>query len=123
MDIKFNDKRPIYIQIMDYIKEQIISGRVKEGEKLPSVREMSSIFKVNPNTLQRVYQELEREGITYTQRGMGTFIKEDKDMIEGLKKYRAKEIITSFIEGMKTMGFSDEKILEIVKDNLKKGDK
>lgn len=123
MDIKFDDKRPIYIQIMDYIKQQIISGKVKEGEKLPSVREMSSIFKVNPNTLQRVYQELEREGITYTQRGMGTFIKEDKGMIEGLKKHRANEIITSFIEGMKTMGFSDEKILEIVKDNLKKGDK
>lgn len=98
MNIKFDEKIPIYIQIMNYIKENIISGKLNPGDKLPSVRDMSALLKVNPNTLQRAYQELERENVTYTQRGMGTFVKEDEKMIEALKKDMAKEVIDLFIE-------------------------
>ena len=74
MYIEFNDKTPIYLQIMDLIKMDIVTGKLKARDKLPSVREMASNLKVNPNTLQRAYQELERLGIVYTQRGMGTFV-------------------------------------------------
>ncbi|MBU5484779.1 GntR family transcriptional regulator [Clostridium sp. MSJ-11] len=123
MDTRFDGKNPIYIQIMDYIKENIISGKIKPGDKLPSVREMASALKVNPNTLQRAYQELEREGITYTQRGMGTFVKEDSKMIEILKKDMAKEVISSFIDRMKNIGFTEKEIVKVVEENLKEGDK
>lgn len=122
MNIKFDEKTPIYIQIMDYIKESIISGKINPGDKLPSVREMSALLKVNPNTLQRAYQELERENITHTQRGMGTFVKEDKEMIQSLKKDMAKEVINSFIEKMKNIGFTEKEIVNIVEEKLKEED-
>jgi len=97
MTLKFDENLPIYIQIMDYIKKKVIIGEIKEGGKLPSVRELSNELKVNPNTISRVYQELEREGLTYTQRGMGTFITEDQDTLLNLKKTMAKEIVSKFI--------------------------
>ncbi|NMM62747.1 GntR family transcriptional regulator [Clostridium sp. P21] len=118
MDIKFDDKLPIYVQIMNSIKKDIVSESLKPGDKLPSVREMSSKFKVNPNTLQRVYQELERQNITYTQRGTGTFVKEDIAMVSNLKKGMAKEMIDGFINGMKNLGFSKEEIVKIIQDKL-----
>lgn len=123
MNIKFDEKTPIYIQIMDYIKQNIISGKINPGDKLPSVREMSALLKVNPNTLQRAYQELERENITYTQRGMGTFVKEDKEMIQVLKKDMAKEVINSFVEKMKNIGFTEKEIVKIIEEKLKEEEK
>ncbi|MTI69848.1 MAG: GntR family transcriptional regulator [Firmicutes bacterium] len=120
MDIKFDNKTPIYLQIMDLIKKDIIKGKLKEGDKLPSVRELSSDLKVNPNTIQRSLRELEREGLTYTQRGKGRFVTEDKGDIEKLKKEVAKEHIESFIKGMKQIGFNSKDIIKMVKDNVEK---
>lgn len=119
MGISFDQKTPIYIQIMHLIKRDIVIQKLKPGDKLPSVREMAAELQVNPNTLQRAYQELEREGITYTQRGMGTFVREDNDMIGELKKEMAKEIIDNFIEGMKNLGFTGAEIIKVVEDNIK----
>ena len=114
MHIEFNDKTPIYLQIMDLIKMDIVTGKLKAKDKLPSVREMAVNLKVNPNTLQRSYQELERLGIVYTQRGMGTFVGEEKDMVNDLKKEMAKEVIDSFILRMKSLGFTDNEIIKSV---------
>lgn len=121
MDIGFDDKMPIYLQIMDIIKKDIITGKLKGGDKLPSVREMASNLKVNPNTLQRAYQELERLGIIYTQRGMGTFVEEDSIMIDNLKKEMSKEIIDSFILSMKSLGFSEREIINAIVEEVKEG--
>ena len=114
MHIEFNDKTPIYLQIMDLIKMDIVIGKLKAKDKLPSVREMAINLNVNPNTLQRSYQELERLGIVYTQRGMGTFVGEDENMVNNLKKEMAKEVIDSFILRMKSLGFTDNEIIKSV---------
>lgn len=114
MHIEFNDKTPIYLQIMDLIKMDIVTGKLKAKDKLPSVREMATNLNVNPNTLQRSYQELERLGIVYTQRGMGTFVGEEENMVDNLKKEMAKEVIDSFILRMKSLGFTDNEIIKSV---------
>lgn len=114
MDTIFDDKTPIYIQIMNMIKKQIISKELREGDKLASVRDLSTELKVNPNTIQRAYKELEREGFAYTQRGMGTFVTDNMDLIYNLKKDTAKEVMDKFIEGMRDLGFSSEEIIEMV---------
>lgn len=114
--MNFDNNLPIYIQIGDYIKRQIISGELKEGEKLPSVRDTAKEFKVNPNTVQRSYQELERENLVFTQRGMGTFVTEDKDIIKNLKKDYASDIIKKFMEDMKTLGFRTSDIIELINE-------
>lgn len=116
MDTVFNDKLPIYLQIIDNIKMDIITGKLQGQDKLPSIREMSAALKVNPNTLQRVYQELERMDIVYTQRGMGTFVKENIGMVENLKKEMAKEVIDSFMLRMKSLGFTEHQIIKAISE-------
>ena len=97
----------------------IVTGKLQGNDKLPSVREMSATLKVNPNTLQRAYQELERLDIVYTQRGMGTFVTEDNSMVGNLKEEMAKEIIDSFMLRMKSLGFTELQIIKIISKEVK----
>ncbi len=117
--MKFNDNLPIYIQIMNLLIKQIISGELKGGEKLPSVRELSTELKVNPNTIQRSYQELEREGVVFTQRGMGSFVSEDMKVLNELKINMASNIVKHFMEDMESLGFSKEAIVELINQEAK----
>lgn len=118
MDLEFDDKMPIYLQIMDRIKMDIVTEKLKINDKLPSVREMATTLKVNPNTLQRAYQELERLGIVYTQRGMGTFVSQEKNIINELKQQMAKEVMNTFARRMKLLGFSQEEMIESLLQNI-----
>ena len=119
MSINFDQNIPIYIQIMNLIKRDVVTKKLNPGDKLPSVREMAAELQVNPNTLQRAYQELEREGVTYTQRGMGNFVREDMNMIGELKKEMSKEFIEGFIKGMINLGFTKEEIVAIIQEKVK----
>ncbi|WP_251862508.1 GntR family transcriptional regulator [Clostridium sp. Marseille-Q2269] len=122
MIINFNDNMPIYIQIMNYVKENIVNGSFQLGDKLQSVREFSKELRVNPNTLQRAYQELERDGIIFTQRGLGSFISKDKKIMEKLKEEMSREIVQNFLDGMKKIGVKREDILSLVKKELERED-
>jgi GntR family transcriptional regulator len=108
--IEFNDHLPIFIQIKEYVQRLVITGELKPGEKTPSVRELSAELEVNPNTAQRAYQELEREGFTYTLRGMGTFITKDINVINTVRTQMAKDCILAFVTGMTNLGFAKEDI-------------
>ena len=114
MHIEFDEKTPIYLQIMDLIKMDIVTEKLKSRDKLPSVREMANKLKVNPNTLQRAYQELERLNIVYTQRGMGTFVGENENMVNDIKNEMAREVIDSFMLRMKSLGFTSNEIIKCV---------
>lgn len=118
MEFQFDDKTPIYVQIVNLIKKQIVSKVLKGGDKLQSVRDLSTKLRVNPNTIQRAYKELEREGLAFTQRGMGTFVTEDEKVIFTLKNDMAKDVMSTFIEGMKHLGFSNSEIVELISRNL-----
>ena len=71
------DARPIYVQIMDEIRRAVVLGTVKPDDPLPSVRQLAGELKVNPNTVQQAYRELERDGLVYVRRGQGTFVAEE----------------------------------------------
>lgn len=82
---------------------------------MPSVREMSESFKVNPNTIQRVFLELEREGITYSQRGIGTFVSGGNELIERLKTNQAEKYTNRFVNEMKELGMEKDDVMEYLK--------
>lgn len=71
------DVRPIYVQIMDEIKRAVVLGTVRPDDPLPSVRQLAGELRVNPNTVQQAYRELERQGLVYVRRGQGTFVSSD----------------------------------------------
>lgn len=118
---EFDANIPIYIQIMHTIKQNIVSGSLKPGDKLASVRENAESMSVNPNTIQRAYQELEREGVSETRRGMGTFIVEKSTLIADLRSEMAKSITGTFVGGMQGLGFSNDEILHELKTKLEGG--
>jgi len=109
--MEFDARVPIYLQIIERIKKDIVSGTLKGGEKMPSVRNMAAELKVNVNTMQRVYQELEREGVIVTQRGTGSFVTENEEIILGLKGKMAHDLLSSFVKGMEELGLDKESIL------------
>lgn len=73
LSINYKDPRPIYEQVRDALRQLILSGAIRPGEKLPSVRELAASLAINPNTIQRSYRELEHLGLIYTQAGKGAF--------------------------------------------------
>ena len=112
---EFNNKEPIYLQIVELVKKNIATGDLVPGDKLPSVREMSKDLGVNPNTLQRAYGELERLGITYTRRGMGSFISEGDNSMKDLKVDMGKDLAKKFINDMASIGIDKEEAIKILK--------
>ena len=117
--MEFDKNTPIYIQIMFEIKRRISTGQLKPGDKLSSVRDLADELKVNPNTIVRAYQELEREGVTETRRGMGTFIIEnEKNSINEMKNTIGKTFVDEFIKKMKEAGVSNEEIISLVKEAI-----
>ena len=116
--MEFNNNLPIYVQIINQIKQDIVVGKLKAGQKMPSVRDLAGELKVNPNTIQRAYLELERENITFTKRGMGTYLTLDERIIRSLQKEISGKIIQDFIDGMNQIGFSNEKMIEILREHL-----
>ena len=81
MDYIFDNERPIYIQLVEIIRIEIVSGKFKKGQKIPSVRELALIMKVNPNTMQKALIELENEKLIYTERTNGKYVTDNIKLI------------------------------------------
>lgn len=112
--------RPIYTQLVERIQMQIVSGYYSPGGKLPSVRELAAIAAVNPNTMQKAFVELERNGLIITQRTNGRNVTEDVEMINTIRQELAKEHLTAFFNQMKALGFTQEQILQLIKKSVGK---
>ena len=69
------DERPLYVQIMDEVRRALVTGALQEEDPLPSVRDLASDLAINPRTVRQAYSELERDGVIYVKRGLGTFVK------------------------------------------------
>lgn len=119
MEYQFDNDKPIYLQMVELIKTEIISGRLKYGEKIPSVRELAVQAKVNPNTVQKALAELERCGLIYTERTNGKFVTENKSIIKAYRDGIINEKVESFLKDMIHIGVSEDEIREYL--DSKKG--
>jgi len=117
----FDPNIPIYLQIINGIKQDIVTGRLAPGDKLPSVRDQAEALSVNPNTVQRAYQELERAGVGELRRGMGTYISGKDGLIRELRTEMARTILENFIGGMQALGFTDREITGALASRLQGG--
>ena len=112
MPWNLDDNRPIYLQLMERIQQDIISGVYGPGDKLPSVRELALEASVNPNTMQKALSELERSGLVHSQRTSGRYITSDEQMLKQLKHDLAFQHIQEFMEKMKQLGFAEAEIFQ-----------
>lgn len=118
MSWEFDSSKPIYIQLVDFIKLKIISGELSIGEKLLSVRELAEEAGVNPNTMQRALVELERQGLVYTQRTSGRFVTEDIEHIKAMRSEYATLKIKEVTSALLQLGYEHEELLTLIKENL-----
>lgn len=107
-----DESRPIYLQLMDRIEQDIISGTYQPGDRIPSVRELAVDAAVNPNTMQKALSELERSGLLYAQRTSGRYITDDKELLQQTKEKMARKHIRQYIRSMTSIGYSPEEACE-----------
>lgn len=116
--MEFQSNTPIYLQLIDLIKLQIISGKLKPGDKLPSVRELAMEYGVNPNTMQKALSELEWEKLVYTVRTTGRYVTEDANLVRQLRKELAEMRISEFFAELKKLGYSKEEIQQLLESYI-----
>ncbi|NMC79096.1 MAG: GntR family transcriptional regulator [Chloroflexi bacterium] len=122
MDHIFDPNQPIYLQIVQRICASILRGEYQPGDKLPGVIDAAMYFKVNHNTIQRVYQELIRQGIAITRRGEGTFVTTDEEVLKSLHVTLRQAFLEDFFRQMQQLGYSDEDILEAIRSYIRQKD-
>ena len=112
--LDYNDKRPIYEQIVEKLTNLILRGVYEADEKLPSVRSMAVDLSINPNTIQRAYGELERQGYIYSIKGRGNFVRNMEDLVIR-KKEKALEGLESVLTECKGIGIPEEDVRHLVR--------
>jgi len=120
--LSFDDRLPIYRQIILQFIRAFVRGDINAGNRIPSIRELSTLLRVNTNTIQRVYQEMEREGIIVSKRGTGYYFKEDDGMIKKIRSELTQESLNRFVEEMCALGLKKEEILSELEAHLKGDD-
>lgn len=114
MTYKFSNDKPIFLQIAETIKADIVSGKIEVGKKLKSVREFSAEFGANPNTVQKALAELEEMGLIYTDRTNGKFVADDRLTIIKGKQKVINQKIHNFFQEMEALGLSKTDIVQMV---------
>ena len=126
MPWEFDNSKPIYTQIEEEIKKKIISGALKGGDKMQSVRDLAQEAGVNPNTMQKALMEIEKQGLIITERTSGRFVTSDSEKIQRLKdsffELKIKSLISEFVE----LGCSKQNLYALIEkhfDGVKNYDK
>ncbi|MDH7578114.1 MAG: GntR family transcriptional regulator [Bacillota bacterium] len=119
-DVDQRSNVPIYQQLVEGVKEAVARGVLAVGEKLPSVRELAAQIAINPNTIAKAYQELEREGVIETLRGRGTFVAARKIQVGGGKKKRViREMLRRVLVEAYYLDLSQEELLSVLEEAVR----
>ena len=116
LDIDMRSPSPIYDQIKRGVREEIIKGKLKEGDTLPSIREMASQIRVNPNTVARAYRELEMEGTIMARQGLGYIVVSDGEKVRDSVFDNLSEELKEPILRLRKSGISLDKLLEVIEN-------
>lgn len=120
--MEYNAGTPIYLQVINELKKKMVKGELKPGEKMPSGRDLAVAYKVNQNTAARIYREMEMSGYCFTKRGIGTFVSEEENMFQDLKKEMADELLKNFMHEMSGLGYQKDDIISQIVDYKEDGE-
>ncbi len=123
MQIDLNNRDPVYIQVIRYFKEQIATGMFEPGQEIPSRRELANRIKINPNTAQRAYKEMEEQGLIYTERNLPSRITKDEQILGAVREELIVEAVNSFIHSIRSINVPVDEVLDLVKEQYTKESK
>src|SRR5690625_6823837 len=114
MKFKIDSRSPVYIQVIHYFKEQIASEQLEMGEEIPSRRELAAILKINPNTVQRAYKEMEEAGLIYTDGNMPSKVTRDEQIIKQVREELVSSALDQFVDAMRNLHIPSEDIVPLL---------
>ncbi|MEN1968145.1 GntR family transcriptional regulator [Lentibacillus sp. N15] len=114
--IKFNNRDPVYVQVVHHFKEEIATGVLEPGEEIPSRRELANKFKINPNTAQRAYKEMEDEGLIYTERNLPSRITKDEQILKEVREELIMQAVNSFVTAVHSIQVPVDEVLDLVQE-------
>ncbi|MEX3747159.1 GntR family transcriptional regulator [Lysinibacillus xylanilyticus] len=115
MTVKFNNRDPVYVQVIRHFKEQIAKGYFEPGQEIPSRRELANQLKINPNTAQRAYKEMGEQGLIFTEGNMPSCITKDEAVLKSVREELIIEAVDLFLGSIKSIDVPLSEVLEIVK--------
>lgn len=119
MNLSFNNRDPVYLQVVRYFKEQIAIGDLAPGEEIPSRRELANLVKINPNTAQRAYKAMEEQGLIHTERNHPSKITCDEATLGKVREELLDQAVHSFVDSVRPINVSIEELLTLVENNYK----
>ncbi|WP_223555260.1 GntR family transcriptional regulator [Lysinibacillus sphaericus] len=115
MTVKFNNRDPVYVQVIRHFKEQIAKGYFEPGQEIPSRRELANQLKINPNTAQRAYKEMGEQGLIFTEGNMPSCITKDEAVLKSVREELIIEAVDLFLGSIKSIDVPLSEVLELVK--------
>jgi GntR family transcriptional regulator len=114
MDVKFNNRDPVYVQVIRHFKEQIAKGVFEPGQEIPSRRELANQLKINPNTAQRAYKEMEEQGLIFTERNLPSRITKDDNVLKMVREELILEAVDTFVHSVRSINVPLNEVLHLV---------
>jgi len=110
---------PVYVQIMDHVKHSIASGLLRNGDRLPSIRDLARELRVNPNTVVKAYRELEIEGVIESRKGQGSYVSATSGLMSLANRRKIlSEIVDRMLVEAYHLSLNDERVIEIVRERM-----
>jgi DNA-binding transcriptional regulator YhcF (GntR family) len=116
MELNINSRDPVYLQVVRYFKERIATSKLKSGEEIPSRRELAGLLKINPNTAQKAYKEMEEQGLITTERNFPSRITTDEVVLQSVREELISEAIDTFISSIRVINVPVDELLIKVKE-------
>lgn len=117
----FNGHTPVYLQIAERLRNEIIRGKYKAGQQIPPVRQLAVSAAVNPNTMQRAFVELEAQGLICAKGTQGRFVTEDEEILVAARQTAARQLVSDFLRSAEYMSLSPDELIEMIKEESDNG--
>ncbi|MFJ7640038.1 GntR family transcriptional regulator [Peribacillus sp. NPDC046944] len=120
MNVSFNAREPVYLQVVRHFKEQMAIGELVAGQEIPSRRELAATLNINPNTAQKAYKEMEEQGLIHTERNFPSRITTNEEMLHDVRQELILAAVDSFVEAIRPINVPVDELLQVVKDKYVK---
>ncbi|MGG1636924.1 GntR family transcriptional regulator [Paenibacillus sp. NRS-1760] len=121
-EVAFNNRDPVYLQVVRHFKERIATGKLAAGQETPSRRELGTLMKINPNTVQKAYKEMEEQQLIITEGNSPSRITNDKELLNQIRSELIGEAIGAFVASVRKIDVPIEELLQLVKNKYEEGE-
>ncbi|WP_188993886.1 GntR family transcriptional regulator [Paenibacillus nasutitermitis] len=121
MNMRFNNRDPVYLQVVRYFKEELATGRLAAGDVIPSRREIAGLLKINPNTAQKAYKEMEDQSLILTEGNSPSRITHNEQLISSIRSELIQEAVAAFIDSIRKIDMPVEELLDAVRQQYMSG--